>query len=684
MSPLLVILVLYLVFFVYLMFAGAGLARTLGILGKAAQFGSIGGLVTGIVASLASVDAAVSTFLFTMMFVSLVCLPTFSVYRARDFILPSSSVLEVVCLNALVMVVGKPPRSYPFLDTFFQGGFHLLLNPFVLLMPKWLGFALSFWPAALALRLAAQGENATPRSRFFLNLWVQLLSVVWVLPAAIGALRKFDRNSLMDHFEVLVACLGLVYVVLTWVSLRTAMSGKQNPIVERWIDSNEPGGFAQSFANRMDPGRWPPLFYVFAGVGTYLVTWVALVSFLDLEMAATVGFVAVVIASSLAPRNERLPVHQEPTRGSAGLAWPISAALLVVLLTILQPMAQGVLVGKVRRASPLENEVRPYPDFGAVIDASARRCEFDDVTPYRLSCPQDARTLEAVPHPPFLEIPLAVFADKARDYELSFGARKLHCVEMLARVRGEDGSTADAVLLLVYDPLAVNTSQYAWVVDRDASCGRVVEVNPSRREGMRSGFGYLWHAEVAALRGEQIGWLAEFKNLGAKPQETDGAVAPSKPPNFVHTPHITTIAQSAPAACRLIAETLVLRCPQGDWLLTSVAHPANLELPLSVDLRDGRHVVMTFGARAVNCVELPARIEMEGRAAAAVMLLVFNLDAADAREFGWVVDVEASCARLAQAAASGDPAMFAYKWREKAANERGEDYGVIGSLNAVR
>ena len=274
MTALLVLVSLYLVFFMYLMFAGAGLMRTLSVLRVAAWQSSLAGLVVGVVVALFSVAGGAQAFLTVMTFMSLLLLPTAALSRARDFVLPSSSALEAVCLNVLVLAMGGPAHSFPFLDTFFVAGYHLLLNPFVLLMPPSLALALSLWPSVLALRVAGQGRHASRRSRFFLNLWVQLVSILWVLPAAIGTFRHFKAGSLQAYVEAVFACLGLVYVVLTWMTLRDAVFARRTTMEgERSIDSTEGVGVARALADRMDAGRLHPRVLVAAGLLTYFAIW---------------------------------------------------------------------------------------------------------------------------------------------------------------------------------------------------------------------------------------------------------------------------------------------------------------------------------------------------------------------------------------------------------------------------
>ena len=288
------------------MFAGAGLMRTLSVLRVAAWQSSLAGLVVGVVVALFSVAGGAQAFLTVMTLMSLLLLPTAALSRARDCVLPSSSALEAVCLNVLVLAMGGPAHSFPFLDTFFVAGYHLLLNPFALLMPPSLALALSLWPSVLALRVAGQGRHASRRSRFFLNLWVQLMSILWVLPAAMGTIRHFKAGSLQAYVETVFACLGLVYVVLTWMTLRDAVFARRTTMEgERSIDSTEGVGVARALADRMDAGRLHPWVLVAAGLLTYFAIWLSLMHSLDRQVAASAGFMVIVVAGALFSHMQR-------------------------------------------------------------------------------------------------------------------------------------------------------------------------------------------------------------------------------------------------------------------------------------------------------------------------------------------------------------------------------------------
>jgi hypothetical protein len=86
-SPLAVILALYLAFFVYLLFAGARMSRALGVLSGSASYSGITGIAIGLIGALVSMKFAIPTFLFSMMFASFIFLPTFALLRAREQVL---------------------------------------------------------------------------------------------------------------------------------------------------------------------------------------------------------------------------------------------------------------------------------------------------------------------------------------------------------------------------------------------------------------------------------------------------------------------------------------------------------------------------------------------------------------------------------------------------------------------
>jgi hypothetical protein len=517
----LLLLSLYLVFFLYLMFAGAGLARALGALRTAAVQSSIIGLVIGVVVALFSVNAGVNTFLGVMLVSSLILLPPAALKLARDFILPGGSAFEVVCFNVLVLMMGGPPHSLAFIDMFMELGYHLLLNPFILLLPAWLGFTLSLWPATLALRLAAQGDQASRKLRFFLNLWMQLMSIVWLLPSAIGTLISFKAKSPLSYVEALFACLSLVYVVLTWLALRAAFGKGTSLAGERTQSSADDSGIAAALAERMEPGRWPPATLAIAGLSTYLLTWAALITFLNPQTAATVGFVAIVAAGALLGKRAPLAADTRQPRGAA-LSWQKSALLLVVSLAFIRVIASGLFDQRQRAVSSLDQAARHAAERITPVAAGARLCRLEIVSgQQRLHCPQDIWYLEAAIHPQQGPLLLRWDSEQARDFAMVYGGRTIHCAEIPAQVRLAGGSEGAAVMLLVYVPGAVSGREYSWVVDRAARCGNVVELQRSRLAGLRPAFGYQWDSETAALRQEGVAWLGELFDVNQPGQGAD-------------------------------------------------------------------------------------------------------------------------------------------------------------------
>jgi hypothetical protein len=492
------ILWIYLIFFAYLQFAGVGMRRTLELLWRSGTYSSLAGVAVGLVGGLVSAKAAVSTFLFTTMLVSACTLPALVFMKAREFVLPRSSALEVVGLNVLVMVIGAPPRSYPFLDVFFRGGFHLLLNPFVLLMPAWLGFALSFWPSALAMRFAARGDRAGSSLRRFLPLWVQCMSIVWVLPAAIGAFRRFDSRSIMSHAEIFGASLGLVYVVMTLLDFRGTKVGRDGGV-----------------SSRMDAGPSSPFVLAVAGVSIYLLTWAALAIFLDLQSAASVGFVVVMILGMGLNRGASGERRNEGQKGFSSLSWLNAAVVLVVALSVLNPIAFGILAARSRDVYSYENAEPRYPDAVRQVDATSLPCKFGDARELKISCPKDISMFGAVRRPHSMGTPEAVFFEQATYFSLKFGERELNCAEMPARIRGLDGSTSEVILLLLYPPDTVSSTRFAWVADIEASCRRIALLTPPPSSELPPGFAYLWHEATAAAFHERLGWISDLK--GSEP-----------------------------------------------------------------------------------------------------------------------------------------------------------------------
>lgn len=517
MSPHRWVLALYLVFFVYFLFSGVRLARTLSVLYTAGFYGSISGFALGAVAASMSLGAGIATFFYTTMFVSFITMLTFALRRTRETILPESSPLDVVCLNVLMLALHRPPTTYAFLDMFFQGAFHLLLNPLVLLMPPSLGFALSLWPSVLALRVAALGDKVSVRSRTFLHVWVQLMSIVWVLPTALSSLKSRETESLLGYVNVAFACLGLVFVVLTWVALNEATTSGR--------EAGPRASFAGAAANHMNAGSFPPFVLVLAGICTYFVASISLARFLDLQTAASIGFVFIVTASALLGRRRPQLAYATDTgivTRWPRLSWLVGGIVLVLVITGVRPFATALLIKQSRNAANAASQDGNYPLLTSIA-ASSRRCALEDFGEFRLVCPGDTRTLAELPHPAGFEIPVGVFASEARDFELVFGERTLNCIEIPARSAVAVGAHAKMILLFIYVPGAVSGSRHAWIVDRDASCARVVELGQGTRTGNRNGFGYVLHDETALAQGRRIAWLAEFVPARSDSGQKQGA-----------------------------------------------------------------------------------------------------------------------------------------------------------------
>jgi hypothetical protein len=674
MNALIALLILYFVFSVYLLLAGAGRERLDSVLRTAGPFSLLAGFVIGALATFKSLSAGVQAFLFTTLFASLIALPVMASIRAREFVLPRSSVLEVVCLNALVMAIGQPPSSYGVLDLLCEGAFHVLLNPFVWILPPLPAFALSFWPSVLALRMAAQGEKASDRSRSFLLVWAILVGFTWIVPTAASAFMAFKAGSPGSYLDVLLACVALVYVWTTLVSMHNgfwlASSGRQRRI---------PG----ELAGRMSTGRWSPIVYVVAGLLTYAITWVALLNLLDPLTASTIGLVSIVVAGALVEGTAgQGNTDAEPRR--VWIPWVICALLLVVPLTLLQPLARELWYKQARTRSEEVLKESRYASAVTPIDPATRPCALEGALPYNLRCPENSGALGALGHPESIDMPFAVFIEDARDFALTFGERRLNCMEIPAKTQLPDGSDTDAVLLLVYDPTATSVSQFAWVMDLDASCGRILELNPRRVEYARTGFFYVWNAAEAKRRGEEYSLLAGFYELGPWKEPAVKQATPQGPADFLHTRDVRELSELSPAQCRLLEQTLVLRCGHRDWQLAAISHPPRLDLPLSIETRVGRQFELRFRERNLSCIQFPARVDVDGRPTTAWFLLVSYPDAIDASGYGWVVEPSAGCENLAEGRleASSGTAPVAYRWRGDTARKRGEDYGVIGMLKS--
>lgn len=326
---LLTLVILYLAFFVRLMSSGAGLKRSGSVLFLVAVFGLGVGVLFAVIPLFISPDSAAKVFLGVAIFTSVLLLPVVALSRARDFLLPRSTVLEVVSLNVLVVMIGEPVGGVPDVQESLGMLQQAFLNPFVRLIPTefaWMNLVISLWPTLLALWLATRGAAANRWLRFFPMLWVQVTSILWLIPASLTQLITADLTKAMDYLDLLFAALGLVHVVLTWLILDDALFAQRTTLGEgEPADSTEKIGVARRLADSMNAGPWPPLVYVAVAVLTWFAIR-AMQSYLQDANPMLFGFVGAVAAGALALRFK----ERGGTRSWQFPVWLVSAVALVV------------------------------------------------------------------------------------------------------------------------------------------------------------------------------------------------------------------------------------------------------------------------------------------------------------------------------------------------------------------
>ena len=316
MTALLVLVSLYLVFFMYLMFAGAGLMRTLSVLRVAAWQSSLAGLVVGVVVALFSVAGGAQAFLTVMTFMSLVLLPTAALSR-RDFVLPAQR-----ARSGLPQRAGAGHGRARALVSFPRHIFRGWLSPAAQSLRAVDAAVTGVGAVTVAFGAGVARGRAGAARQPPLAFLFEPVGATREHPVGAarghGHVRHFKAGSLQAYVETVFACLGLVYVVLTWMTLRDAVFARRTTMEgERSIDSTEGVGVARALADRMDAGRLHPWVLVAAGLLTYFAIWLSLMHSLDRQVAASAGFMVIVVAGALFSHMQRTTkalVH--PCRGA--------------------------------------------------------------------------------------------------------------------------------------------------------------------------------------------------------------------------------------------------------------------------------------------------------------------------------------------------------------------------------
>jgi len=480
------ILTMFLAFFAYLLLAGAGLRRAFEVIARSA----LGGL--GIAIFMAAVPyffwpaLGHAVFLHYAVLGCFVVLSTESLRRAREFVIPTSSTFEVVCLNVLAVSFGGPPDTVGFFEPFTEFGYFLLVDLCAFWVPEdlgWLKIALSLWPSALALWAASHGAQAGRLLRLVLMWWVQLISITWVFPASIGVLFGMAEGSRYLYIDAVLAAVGLVRVVMALLTLRTAVFGVQND-----EEYGLPEGvtartaFQGGLIDGMVVFSLPAWVYAAGGFGVYLLANVAR-HFLPPDVAITSGFFAILGASALV--GVLIPGETDEPRTMA--TNPLLAiALLVAGLVVLreQPLLPSYVrvfapsvaaaAQEVQPASP--SSVQPVPEVpdvrGVRSDLNRLRsdtpvaCEIANGDPLQLRCAAETWPLASLAHPLRVPVPVEVDAPFAK-YTLKFLDFDVRCLELPVRVPDAEPLN---IMLLVFQASASLPGQVGWVVGPEARC----------------------------------------------------------------------------------------------------------------------------------------------------------------------------------------------------------------------
>lgn len=244
----------HLLFFLYLLLVGAGLARAIRIAFLAIGASAACGLFAFFVYPYFFVRPVESSISVTLGSTLLV-LPIVVLLYARDLIVPHVSILQVVLVNVLALLFAQ--------DSQLIG---LLLNPLHPIFPSlglWPVRIISLWPTWLAVALARKGVPGDLRLRFILSIWVQVVGLLWLLPEAFHAMSNFDPTSLWSYGKSLVGSLCAVQLVLSALTLFVLVGGRDR--------NSEDSKLARMIAERLDVVPANPIWLLIAGAGWWLL-----------------------------------------------------------------------------------------------------------------------------------------------------------------------------------------------------------------------------------------------------------------------------------------------------------------------------------------------------------------------------------------------------------------------------
>jgi hypothetical protein len=500
-NQLLALLVMYLAMAAYLRFAGVAVGMIQGILITAAKFALISAALVASIPMMFSLATGANVFLITAIFCTLYMLPVTAISRARDHLLPKSSVLTVVCLNVMVILLGRPFGGFAMFEQLLGFVQQMVLNPFVLLIPKplsWLNTVISLWPSLLAMALAARGAAAGRPLRFVLMLWVQIILLVWLVPVSLTQVMQPDSGSFMGLVDLLLASLSLVHVVITWMMLRDAVTGERTTLVgETSEDSTEKIGVARRLADGMSEGPWPPQAYVVAAIATWLAVRVMFTYLQDAQPALWI-FMGIIGAGPLSSRVRK----GELAKRSPKLVWLASWAVVAVALVGVGGM--NILPGYWARETERFATQHGY-NMSSPVAVASTRCAFTSEPRLGLRCADGFSPLASLQHPADLEPPAGMKLAPDRVWDINRAGQALQCQEFEVSA----GNT-EQVFVLMFAHGADQATQYAWSMEPDGHCYNFIAVTYKDDPTSRTSLEYRWNPGSNRSRRSAyspVGWL---------------------------------------------------------------------------------------------------------------------------------------------------------------------------------
>jgi hypothetical protein len=493
-----IILVMYVAFFLYLLMVGAGLERAFAVMVKAAISTIAASLLVALLPLVYLPSFGKYIFLGAAMVFSFVSLTQAAMGRARRFIVPETSTLEIVCVNVFMVALGGAPESLEYFGTLVEFVYQVILNPLSPLFPdelSWMATPLALWPSALALFLVARGTSGRA-GRFALMFWLQVLGILWLLPPAFETLVDGGREMTFGVFAMLMAAVAMVRVWLTAVTLREGTLGRLDTRdFEDDTDVEEAAARSRTLADRVTVMRLPAWCYVTGGLAAYLLAN-AMLHFLDDVQAISTGYFVILAFTSLVARWYTR-VSPELNHAAAQ-----SVTAFVALLALVPALRQLPLLPRFvpaehpreARQAPALVPVKPKPPPRAeqprevevvlipgLHDGEHHACVVEHLAGLRVTCAGESWPLASVAHPEHVVVPMEVGPPFAT-YEFHALDVEARCQEMPVRA---PRSQSEDVLLLVYLSTASLRDQVGWVAGPDAACrdlGAVIHPDSSPDE----------------------------------------------------------------------------------------------------------------------------------------------------------------------------------------------------------